>query len=657
TETQLKEEITEFVDGTVRSYTSNLIEYTDENGDSLGKKIEKTFIGENESIIEYYDSNNEKVESLDLPETTFHVFKELHYNLNFKGDMTGRIHLNNSVLGEANVSLTNTNLYLGKDEVLNGNNLTLNSGYLSMINNQVGISALNKMTVEGTTNFSGDVDLKNQTMDRFTANEYGIHNGNINVVGMNILTDAPKDRKTTAIYFAQPGLKNNVTNGIPNGEVPQAEYQQATVYSPIYKYNVIYDNKNQYNGLGDGGYFVFTRGNGGSNDPFNPAVLTTPVNTVAAAQAGMTEAFKYVFEHLDAFTQLPAVDRLSKVNANKYAIVVESPYTYNGVSTDYNGNKGSFNYDESNKAYWLRPYVTFESMNLKNGPKVDAITYGSLVGYDGDFKAMRHGWHRIGTSYLGYTGSHLKYSGADTMTNGGLLGMTETYYKGNFWTALTLSVGASVGETKTMYGKEDYVSLLAGAASKTGYNFEFKEGKYIFQPIMYLSYTFAKTFDYTNAAGVRIEADPAHSLQLHPMLRGVANCKNGWQPYVQLGFVWNALNKSNVTANGIQMPEMSMKPYIEYGVGVQRNWDDKYTAFFQTMVRNGGRKGVALTAGFRWAIGKDIDREIKVPTSDKFAQTPTKTIVKQLSPAQKAALCKTRGNTTITVNRAVLKTL
>ena len=122
-------------------------------------------------------------------------------------------------------------------------------------------------------------------------------------------------------------------------------------------------------------------------------------------------------------------------------------------------------------------------------------------------------------------GAQIKYNGADTMTNGGLLGMTETYYKGNFWSALTLSAGASVGETKTMYGKEDYVTLLAGAASKTGYNFEFKEGKYILQPIMYLSYTFANTFDFTNAAGVRIDNKPAHSIQLHPMIRGVANCK------------------------------------------------------------------------------------------------------------------------------------
>lgn len=670
------------VQQTIDTYT---IAYKDENDNILGREVRVVSSGRFDSLnwtkSTYYDADGNEITN--PPFKTYDTISSgtLEYNLNFAGDMSGRIFLNNKVTGNANVSLTNTNLLLGRDDALSGNNLTLNSGYLSMINNSVGVSALNKMLVTGDTDFVGDVDLKNKVMDRFTAKEYGEHTGNINVVGMNLLTDSNQNETVTAVYFAQPGLKNNVTNSLPEiddeGYNLPSETYQATVYSPIYKYKVHYDNINQYDGKGDGGYFVFTRGGGtpGGNpsDSFNPAVLTTPVNTVAASQAGMTEAFKYVFEHLDAFTQLPAVDRIAKVNANKYALV-DKDSLYNGISTDFNSNRGSFNYDESNKAYWFRPYVTFEEMDLKNGPKVDMITYGSLVGYDGDFKAMKHGWHRIGTSYIGYNGAQIKYKGADTTTNGGLLGLTETYYKGNFWTALTMSAGASVGETRTMYGKEDYVTLLAGAASKTGYNFEFKEGKYIFQPIMYVSYTFANTFDYTNAAGVHIDTKPAHSIQLHPMIRGVANCKNGWQPYLQFGVVWNALNKSNITANGVRMPEMSMKPYVEYGAGVQRNWDDKYTAFGQAMVRNGGRNGVALTLGFRCALDRDqekrqkqifkekdkIREKVNAPTSNVAVNPSGKTVIKQMSAAQRAALCNNRkpnANTTITAHNAVLKQL
>ena len=535
------------------------------------------------------------------------------YSLSLEGDGTGAIYLNRPVTAQkydenagglvstaATINVNNgANVYLNNETNIDNNNLNMNGGFVSLINNTIGVSALNSMTVSADTDIVADVDLAAKEMDRFTAASYGEHTGSLNVVGMNILKDAVESEDVTAVYFAEPGLKDHVTTSM--SEVPDSF--QMTAYTPIYKYNVTYDNENEYDGKGDGGYFLFTRGDkilggggstGNDSDAFNPAVLATPVANLAAGQAAVNEAFKYVFEHADAFTQLPAMERYAKINANKYAL-----------STDFNDNMPSYAEQLQNKAVWFRPYTTFESINLDNGPDVDAITYGSLVGFDGDFKEMKNGWHRVFTGYAGYMGSSLNYSGVDTTMNGGLLGFTETFYKGNFWTAITASAGASVGESHTMYGKEDYTSLLAGVGSKTGYNFEFKDGKFIIQPIMYLSYTFVNTFDYKNAAGVNIESDPLHTIQLNPSVRFIANLKGGWQPYASVGMVWNLMNESKVTANNVKLPEMSVKPYVEYGVGVQRNWADKFTAFLQAMIRNGGRNGIALTGGFRFMLGSD----------------------------------------------------
>ena len=529
------------------------------------------------------------------------------YDLNVDGDSSSKVFFNDDVKN-ANITLGKTNVYLGKDTAFDqSNSLTINTELYSMINDYAGVSNLNSLVLKSDTDFTADVDLANKEMDRFTAGSYDIQNdAKLHVIGMNLLSDANTEDDVTAIYFAESELKNNVLNG--TGELPDS-YQ--TAYTPIYKYNVSYDNENQYDGKGDGGYFLFTRGdkiiypNGGGtgttgnpSDAFNPAVLATPVGNLAAGQAAMNEAFKYVFEHADAFTQLPSMERYAKINANKYAL-----------STDFNDNMPSYAEQLHNNAVWFRPYTTFETMNIKNGPKVDAITYGSLVGFDGDFKEMKNGWSRIFTGYAGYMGSSLNYSGVDTTMNGGLLGFTETFYKGNFWTAITASAGASVGESHTMYGKEDYTSLLAGVGSKTGYNFEFKDGKFIIQPIMFLSYTFVNTFDYKNAAGVSIESDPLHTIQLNPSVRFIANLKGGWQPYASVGMVWNLMNESKVTANNVKLPEMSVKPYVEYGVGVQRNWADKFTAFLQAMIRNGGRNGIALTGGFRFMLGSDDDND------------------------------------------------
>ena len=297
-----------------------------------------------------------------------------HYSVNITGDGTGTFGMYNNIY-DANVTLGNTNL--------------------NTVNNLTHTYNFNSLTIKDNTNLSLDVDLKNKEMDRFTANNYGEHNGTLNVIGMNLLSDAIDN--TTEIYFAEQGLKDNVTN--KSGELPD-KYQ--TAYTPIYKYTVSYDNRE------DGGYFVFNRGglNGGTpsnpSDAFNPAVLSAPVATTAATQATINETFKYVFEHADAFTQLPSVERLSRINANKYAI--NNNNKYNGYSTTYNQNMGSLS-QRNNSAAWFRPYVTFETMHLKNGPKVNAITYGSLAGFDTDFNEHKHGWHSVGTGYIGYNGS------------------------------------------------------------------------------------------------------------------------------------------------------------------------------------------------------------------------------------------------------------
>ena len=50
-------------------------------------------------------------------------------------------------------------------------------------------------------------------------------------------------------------------------------------------------------------------------------------------------------------------------------------------------------------------------MHLKNGPRVDAVTYGTLVGFDSDFHELKNGWTGLTTGYIGYNGSQLNYSG------------------------------------------------------------------------------------------------------------------------------------------------------------------------------------------------------------------------------------------------------
>ena len=113
---------------------------------------------------------------------------------------------------------------------------------------------------------------------------------------------------------------------------------------------------------------------------------------------------------------------------------------------------------------------------------------------------------------------------------------------------------------------------------------------------------------------------------------------------------------------------MSIKPYAEYGLGLQHCWKDKYSAYAQALLRSGGRNGIALTFGFRWALGKDntakllnesntrkskikksgttkvsaTEKKVKVNKTAKLKQTKNQKANTQETKAQKVTALKAK---------------
>ena len=479
----------------------------------------------------------------------------------------GGVDINNQTL---NIYATNTdNMF---------NNVNINSGTINLINNNINNLSANSFNLNGNINLFLDADLMNSSMDRLPSTT--VASGLITVKGINLLSDSKSEK--VYIPFAYDSFKDKVQTGVTAvGKEVDNEYQ-TTAFAPIYKYDVNYNPNN--------GNFIFSRGSGKSSTDFNPAVLSGAVNSQMGAYSAVNETFNYAFRHADySFMPLP---KKIRTLANKYAITEPNLMQYENEYSKMGG-------------IWYQPYANFENVGLSNGPRVDIQSYGSLVGGDSAYKQLKKGWGTVTTPYIGYNGTSQHYSGVSTVTNGGILGLTQTFYRGDFFTALTVNAGASVGESNTMYGNENYTTLMAGVANKTGYNFEFNDGKFIIQPSMLTAYTYVYTFDYTNAAGVKISSEPLNSIQLHPTVRFIGNVGKGWQPYASVGMVWNILNETKFTANDVRLPEMSIKPYVEYGIGLQKSWNDKCSGFLQAMLRNGGRNGIALSFGFKWTLGKD----------------------------------------------------
>lgn len=487
---------------------------------------------------------------------------------------TGEVVLN-APIETSTVNLYGGTLTLGHDNYLDGNALTLNGGTLNMQNNATGAMLLDSLAVNGTTNVKIDVDLANAKSDTINSSSVSAGTGILKVSSIKLLSDSVGTITTTNLTN-DAELASNIRLGVTKA------------YTPIYQYGITYD--------GNGNLVFAGDGSGGGGGGFNPAILNAPVSANVGAYMSQVSVYNEALGRAELFMSLPQQERLLMKQRNMYANV-------GGNDVQPEVFSPTFLPDEKG-GVWFKQYTWFENVPLNNGPNVSNVGYGVMVGADSPMYHLKNGYDGYLTTYVAYNGSHQNYDAVGVNQNGGALGVTGTLYKGNFFTALTASVGDNYGQANTMYGVDNFNTLLAGLAWKTGYNIEMAQGKYILQPSLLAAYTFANTFDYTTASGVNMTSDPMNAVQIAPGAKFIYNAKDGWQPYLAANMVFNIMDTQKFYANTANLPQMSIDPYFEYGVGVQRRWGERFTGFGQAMLRGGGRNGIAMQFGFRIAIGK-----------------------------------------------------
>lgn len=485
----------------------------------------------------------------------------------------GTIVINNDMSGfKGDTNLYNGTLKIGQNGNFFGSqNFNVHGGTLDLANGITQPMAFNNLNI--TSNSLGliiDADLAASKIDTISANNTITEAGKINVTNINLLSDA-LDQLTT-LNFTDDSLKAAVS------------YTGKDVaYSNIYKYAVKFDNST--------GDFSFSRYSPATSDGFNPSILAAPVAAQLGGYLTQLNSYDQAFMNMDMYMLMPKEARQAMKLKNKYAAAGNAAMTFSPLNSRY-----------EDKGIWFKPYSTFENVPLRRGPKVSNVAYGSFFGGDSELYDLGHGWDGMFSVYAGYNGSHQAYQGISMYQNGGTLGASGYAYKDNFFTGLTVNVGANAVDASTMYGSENFAMLMGGVASKTGYNWELAKGKFIIQPSYMMSYTFVNTFDYRNAAGVKMDADLLNAIQIEPGLKFIGNLKNGWQPYIGVSMVWNIMDRTKFQANDVSLPDLSVKPFVRYGIGIQKLWGDRFTGYLQTFLTSGGRNGVGLSAGLRWRI-------------------------------------------------------
>jgi len=479
----------------------------------------------------------------------------------------GTINFNNNVTNST-INLYGGQIHLGVDSALTGGSLNIFGCALSMINNAVGASALQTLTLaDGTVTHMGiDVDLANKISDRIivTAAAYG--NGTISVDDIHPISYSNLSSLSTP--FADAAFRDRVLVSVK------------TLSTPLYLYNVGYSATS--------GDLTFT------TNGFSPNSISS-----AAAQTStfllQTSIDKQLFGNVEGFMSFPLSARESTICC-ELAKNPNSPTTGSACPISGNGVFSPIYSCDLNRGIWVRDFVSFENIPLINGPNVSTIEYGTLIGADAPLRRLGHGFVGNTSAFVGYLGSNQNYDNIGVSQNGALVGLAENMVKKNFFLTLMASVGSSLGNANTPYGTDNFSSLFAGLAGKGGYNFEFKDGEYIIQPNLVLAYTFINTPDYQAASGLNMSSKPLNAMQIAPGVRLIKNMRHEkGQVYLLANWVYNVMDNVRFTANDVQLPQLSIAPYIEYGIGFQRVWKERFTGFFPNSIKRRWKKRGCIT--------------------------------------------------------------
>lgn len=523
------------------------------NAKDIKAKDIDTSVSDSSKFISYLETANEKF--------------AVNNNMTMKNTILNSKYTTNIAVGGAGdfnttvLNIPNANAQFGS--------LKTENTMVSLQNNQANntISVTGDYTVAGDNLFYMDFDPATGAYDRvhvggaITGADGATITVNSNLVNKGDVANGYQ------IYDVFQG--NNGVSGVSFGLQGETAYSTALA-------------NYQMESLGSGKYAFRRTG-------YTPTALVNPVAVQLGGFLTQVQTYDTAFDNLDMVMMLP----MTAYGPNRYAVEDEEAMVYSPLFIP-----------ELEKGVWFRPFANFENVDMHQvGGKVDSQTYGALVGGDTALKDLGNGYQGMMSAYVGYTGAHQDLDGVSNYQNGGVVGVTGAIYKNGFFSGLTVSANASGNSASTPYGSNDFFMLSAGAASKTGYNWELANGRFIIQPSWLMSYTFANVFDPNDIAGMKVDSSALHAVQLAPGLKFIGNFSNGWQPYLTVDYRFNICDNADYKVGVVDLPDARVKSYIEYGLGMQKRWGDRFTGYGQFLGRGIGRNGVGLNLGMRWMVG------------------------------------------------------
>jgi len=470
------------------------------------------------------------------------IFGENAQNINYTGDFiqTAGVttYYGQILAGAHTIADSDLNLRM-HDSAVNFVALNISNANINSINGTINSFTVENFSVNGTNNFSIDIDGASGKSDRFVIlNPSGT--GTVNVDKFNVIT-AP-----TSLTLELPVFTGDLT-GI------SFTSSENEVTTPIYVYKVISDGNGVY----------------------------TLVRSVLSKGTfrGMVSSLSSYFNQ---FT----------VNNNLFDHI----YFDSGFLHKEDNKSFYYRFEEDKTNVWFKAYGSFDTMQMTQDLSVRNNAYGGIAGIDFIPSEIGAGWDFLSTAYLSYNGGNQKFSDISMAQNGGQGGLMGTFKKNKF-TATGMAYAGGYSNTMSVEGFDDENgNWFAGAAARGVYNL-YSFSNFLLQPMATAAYNvFGRQSWKSDYGSVDMSVDGLNGWNVSPGLNIIYGRETA-TAYVTAQYVYNVTDGLSGSADSVNLPGVKATDdgFFQCGIGVSKAFGENLNCYCQA----NGRSGAVNGAGFQ----------------------------------------------------------
>ena len=429
--------------------------------------------------------------------------------------------------------------------------VTINNVQLNLEDNNVRTYSLNTLKVAGDFDLAVDVDLKAGEMDSFQAENVDAESvGTFDINEFNMISDLDGDLGTEAYvpFITTPAVIG--LDFVATGN---------NAASADFVYSVGYDKES--------GEFRFVKSD-----------LTPKHKSSVQRAAAVTGATQATVSAVSSQTMGHGGAAVSGINSG----------------------------DAENLSTWVQAFGSEDDIELKHfAGVVDTQFHGIVGGVDSKRFAYENGVSAIYGINGAYVAGKQKLEGGNKTTQkSGYLGLSAAFRRDAVFGNFALSGGFIENEAESGFGKDKFDTKVVSLAGKVGV--DLKDGEWTLTPAINLAYTGIDTDDYTTKAGTKIENKFMNVFTVAPELKVAKDFGTGLEGYAKTAYKMFFFDNSKIRANDVLLPAMSVKPYVEYGIGLKKDWSQEewnpkdVTSYAEISRHDGGREGWDINLGLKF---------------------------------------------------------